>query len=253
MIKYILIVVIVIRELVFAQVNTSATLLKQVFDKKVHAGKNGMQLLYRTYCPKPELSDSLPILVFLHGSGERGNDNTQQLTHFDILYPDSTTFINYPAVFIIPQCPENSRWVEVNWDLETHVMPEYPAQPTSLLIDLLDSLTQQRAHKIYLIGLSMGGFGVWDLISRYPDKFAAAVPICGGGDEKQAPKLTKIPIWAFHGALDQVVFPYRSRNMINAILLAGGHPGYSEFPDVHHGSWIPAFKEPGLLKWLFSK
>ena len=97
----------------------------------------------------------------------------------------------------------------------------------------------------------MGGFGTWDAIARYPDKFAAAVPICGGGDENTAKLIAGIPIWAFHGADDQVVKVERSRNMMNAIKKEGGNPLYSEYKGVGHGSWIPAYKETELLKWLF--
>src|SRR5690606_12868971 len=91
----------------------------------------------------------------------------------------------------------------------------------------------------------------WELIARFPDRFAAAVPICGGGDTTTAARIAHMPIWAFHGALDQVVLPRQSRNMIQALIQAGGTPGYTEYPEVGHDSWNYAFRDPYLLPWLF--
>lgn len=100
----------------------------------------------------------------------------------------------------------------------------------------------------------MGGYGTWDLISRMPETFAAAAPICGGGDENQAEKLIDLPIWVFHGADDTTVPPERSRNMVNAIKAAGGKKiKYTEYPGVGHGSWKPAYADPEFMKWLFSQ
>ena len=105
--------------------------------------------------------------------------------------------------------------------------------------------------RLYVMGLSMGGYGTWDALQRYPEKFAAAVPICGGGDETAADRI-KAPVWAFHGDADGAVPVQRSRNMIEAIRKAGGKPKYTEYPGVGHNSWSAAFKDPELLKWLFS-
>ncbi|RLD79019.1 MAG: phospholipase, partial [Bacteroidetes bacterium] len=146
------------------------------------------------------------------------------------------------------------RWVDVKWDKEEHIMPLNPSGSMQLTMDFIDSLVKKYSideNRIYITGLSMGGFGTWDAIARYPDKFAAAVPICGGGDENTAKLIVDIPIWAFHGADDRVVKVERSRNMINAIKKQGGNPLYTEYEGVGHGSWIPAYKETELLKWLF--
>jgi predicted peptidase len=107
--------------------------------------------------------------------------------------------------------------------------------------------------RIYLTGLSMGGYGTWDLAARQPERFAAILPICGGGDEATAPRLAKLPIWCFHGDADTVVPVERSRTMIAAVRAAGGSPKYSELPGVGHDSWTPAYRDPAVLDWLFAK
>ena len=107
--------------------------------------------------------------------------------------------------------------------------------------------------RIYLTGLSMGGFGTWDLAARQPQRFAAILPICGGGDEATAPRLARLPIWCFHGDADQVVAVERSRSMIAAVQAAGGSPKYSELPGVGHDSWTPAYRDPAVLDWMFAQ
>jgi poly(3-hydroxybutyrate) depolymerase len=152
---------------------------------------------------------------------------------------------------------QDSRWVNVNWgDGTPHQMPAQPSEPLGLVIGLLDALQKEfsiDADRLYVTGLSMGGFGTWDLISRFPNKFAAAVPICGGADNSQAPKLTHLPIWAFHGSSDGIVRTVRTRSMIAALEKAGGHPKYTEYPGVGHGCWGQAYAEPELPDWLFAQ
>lgn len=215
------------------------------------------ELPYRLLYPKNYQADKqYPLLLFLHGAGERGNENEVPLTHISPLLLDKTNRENYPCFALVPQCPEEARWVEVHWGLKAHQMPEKPSKPLQMTVELLDSLQQVLpidTDRLYVTGLSMGGFGTWDLISRYPGKFAAAVPVCGGGDEAQAAKIKHLPIWAFHGALDQVVLPSRSRNMVEALQALGAKPRYTEYPKVYHGSWKPAYQEKELLAWLFAQ
>jgi predicted peptidase len=197
-----------------------------------------------------------PLVIFLHGAGERGNDNESQLSFAGKVFSDEELMNKYPAFVLVPQCPEEYRWVETDWSLDKHKMPESPSKPFTLLMPLIDKIISSYnidTERLYIMGLSMGGFGVWDFISRFPEKFAAAVPICGGGDEEQAKRLIYIPIWAFHGSLDKVVLPSRSVNMINAIKNAGGNPKFTLYPNVGHGSWNNAFSEPDLFPWLFGQ
>jgi predicted peptidase len=199
----------------------------------------------------------MPLVLFLHGSGERGTDNEAQLLNGAAeLLGEATARLRFPCFFVLPQCPKEARWVDVDWGAKSHSMPAQPSLPLSLCLDLLRELLLELsvdADRVYLIGISMGGYGVWDLLGRCPQEFAAAVPICGGGDETQAERMQKVPIWAFHGALDEVVPPSRSRRMIEALRRVGATPRYTEFPTVGHKSWVSAFAEPQLLPWLFAQ
>jgi predicted peptidase len=106
-------------------------------------------------------------------------------------------------------------------------------------------------NRIYITGLSMGGFGTYDAIERYPNLFAAAVPVCGGGDVSKAPLIAKLPIWIFHGAEDPAVNPSFSITMVEALVKAGAHPGFTQYPSVGHFSWLAAYKDPLMMEWLF--
>jgi predicted peptidase len=137
----------------------------------------------------------------------------------------------------------------------THKMPEKPSSPAQLALDVIAEMQKEHpidGDRLYVMGLSMGGYGTWDLIQRYPDLFAAAVPICGGGDESSADRI-KAPVWAFHGDQDQAVPVARSRNMIDALKKAGRQPKYTEYPGVGHDSWRNAFADKELLTWLFAQ
>lgn len=122
---------------------------------------------------------------------------------------------------------------------------------------LLDSLPKEfpdiDLDRVYLTGLSMGGFGTWDLLERFPDRFAAGAPVCGGGDPAHAAKIAKLPIWTFHGDKDGAVAIVQTRNMVAALEVAGGHPLYSEYPTVGHSSWTNAYSEPEFMPWLFAQ
>jgi predicted peptidase len=226
------------------------------FEALQYKDADGATLLYRLLNPGSEApkQKAHPLLVFLHGAGERGSDNKAQLTHGREMMLIAAQ--KYGAFVLVPQCPSGEKWVDVDWGKREHQMPEKPAQPMRLLAELIAKLQEQYtidADRLYVMGLSMGGYGTWDMIQRHPEAFAAAVPICGGGDETQAQRIAKIPVWAFHGAKDAAVPVSRSRNMIKAIKAAGGEPKYTEYPDVDHFAWVPAFKDPEMLKWLFSQ
>ncbi len=126
----------------------------------------------------------------------------------------------------------------------------------TLTLQLVQSLRQESpidGRRLYVMGLSMGGFGTWDVIARYPQMFAAAVPICGGGDPETAPRIAAVPIWAFHGTKDHTVPVKSTRIMIEALRQARGQPRYTEYPNCDHNSWDSAVAEPELLPWLFSQ
>jgi predicted peptidase len=197
-----------------------------------------------------------PLVVFLHGAGERGEDNEAQLRHGVTEFASPQNRKRYPCFVAAPQCPAGQKWADVDWGAPSHRMTPEPAGPTRLVLELIDQLQKSYPidpRRIYLTGLSMGGFGTWDLLVRRPDLFAAAVPVCGGGDETQAAKIAHVPVWAFHGTLDDTVEVERSRNMIAALEKAGGRPRYTEYPDEGHFSWVPAYRAPEMMRWLFAQ
>jgi predicted peptidase len=125
-----------------------------------------------------------------------------------------------------------------------------------LLIELIDQAKLKLpidTNRIYITGLSMGGFGTFDAISRYPDLFAAAVPVCGGGDISKALTISHIPIWIFHGALDRAVNPILSHDMLEALTKAGARPGFTQYPEAGHFSWIAAYSDTMMIDWLFKQ
>jgi predicted peptidase len=190
-----------------------------------------------------------PVVLFLHGSGERGNDNELQLTHGWKLFADSANRKSYPAFVIFPQCHLNSSWSKPSNEPMTVDL--------SMVAQLMDSMANSGAvnkKRIYIGGLSMGGMGTFNLLWRKPGFFAAGFPICGGGDTSKIKSYGKnFPIWIFHGADDPVVNVNNSRMMVAAFTNAKGKVKYSEYPNVKHDSWNNAFAEPDLLPWLFSQ
>lgn len=227
------------------------------FEAKSFNGSKGV-LPYRILAPATvQAGIKYPLVVFLHGAGERGNTNTNQLHHGGKLFLNPNNRRDFPAFVIFPQCPNGKRWVEVNWGEATpHQQPKEPSDPMALVMELIPTLKESLpvdSSRIYLMGISMGGFGVWDMAARQPDGFAAAVPICGGADNTTAPRLAKLAIWTFHGDQDTVIKVDRTRSMVEALKLAGGKPKYTEFPGVAHNSWFKAFDDPELLPWLFAQ
>lgn len=224
-----------------------------LFDKLLYSSGRDT-LPYRFLKPvNPGVKNSYPLIIFLHGAGERGNDNENQIKHITELVLDPVNRGKYPCYVLAPQCPKKQLWAEHHGDGS---MKKEPTMPMKLLIELISKVSKEfpiDPERIYVTGLSMGGYGTWDLLARFPNKFAAGVPICGGGDIRTASAIKHIPIWAFHGAKDNVVPPRQSRAMIKALQEAGASPGYTEYPDIEHNSWVWAYREPHLLPWLFQQ
>jgi predicted peptidase len=221
-------------------------------------GSGGATLPYRLLRPvKVEPGKKYPLILFLHGAGERGTDNERQLLHGSGLFLKPENREKFPCFVVFPQCPEAKAWVEVPWgDKKSHEMPAEPSVPLKLTKELVDKLIADKpvdTDRIYVMGLSMGGFGTWDFAARYPSLVAAVVPICGGADDRTAPKFKDIPVWSFHGAKDSAVWPERSRSMVEALKKAGAAVKYTEYPDVGHDSWNRTFNDPELLPWLFAQ
>lgn len=231
--------------------------LEDIYDAKKYISEEGDTLLYRMMLPEQmEEGKMYPLVLFLHGAGERGNDNKAQLEWGVHAFANPEFRAYYPAIVIVPQAPEDSFWGNPDWRNDGAGLTEEQAGPLELAHKLVLKTIEDYPvdeNRLYITGLSMGGFGTWDMITRYPDLFAAAMPVCGGGDPTKAHLLVDIPIWNFHGAKDNVVPPQLSRDMIQAIRIAGGSPGYTEYPDTDHFSWIPAYADSNVLEWLFNQ
>ena len=216
----------------------------------------GGTLLYRQHVtPNLPADKKVPLVILLHGIGERGDDNAAQLKHGAL---DLITFAdaNGGAIVIVPQCPDKELWVNVDHEALSHTMPAEPSAAMKRVMALIEEKAGKMPidpDRIYVTGLSMGGFGTWDIIQRRPTLFAAAVPICGGGDPAFAPALKDLPIWIFHGGADPVIKAPRSREMEAAIKAAGGNVKYREYPGVEHDSWTQTYADPDVLKWMFEQ
>jgi len=214
-------------------------------------------LRYRLLKPKDlDPQQKYPLVIFLHGAGERGSDNQAQLVHCMGDFASDEIMGKYPAIVVAPQCPTARRWVEVDWSADKHAMPEEPSTALAATFKLIDKLRSELPideRRLYVTGLSMGGYGAWDAVQRQPQLFAAAAPVCGGGDPAFAAKMKDVPIWAFHGDKDTTVKPNRSREMIAALKAAGAQPKYTEYPGVGHDSWSRTYRDPALYEWLFAQ
>ena len=225
---------------------------EDLFEKRTYTSGNST-LPYRLLMPDSKEARSFPLVIFLHGAGERGSDNAAQLKHIVKLFTDPGNRSKFPCYVLAPQCPSKLWWAAHNSDGS---MKAEPTPTMKLVIELIDKVVAEHnidRSRIYITGVSMGGFGVWDLLARFPNKFAAAVPICGGGDVMVVNKIEHIPQWIFHGGLDKVVHPNQSRRMVKALQQAGASPKYTEYPEAAHDSWVKAYQEPELLPWLFKQ
>jgi predicted peptidase len=217
---------------------------------------SGATLAYQIFVPANVPADKkIPLVLFLHGAGERGNDNTNQVKHgaMDLIrYAQS----NEAAVIIFPQCPKDKKWAEVNWNAPSHTMPEQPSSSMALIFKLLEEKTNKLPidkSRIYVTGISMGGYGTWDILQRKPGYFAAAMPICGGGDLAGAPIMKSTPIWTVHGDQDKAVPVSRSRDMVAALKACEGNIQYTEIPGAGHDVWTRTYADISMIKWLFSQ
>lgn len=231
----------------------------ELFLKKEFIYKGDM-LPYRILFPENyDKTKFYPLVLFLHGAGERGKDNEKQLVHGSSLFTDPQNRENFPAIVVFPQCPENDFWAPVHREGKDFVFlnTKKPTPSMQLVIRLLNKIIKEEAvdkNRIYVLGLSMGGMGTFDLICRQPKKFAAAIPICGGVSLERLKKVRHMPIRIYHGGSDDVVSPEHSRNAFIELKANGSQKvEYIEFPGVGHNSWDYAFAQPDFLSWLFKQ
>ncbi len=236
----------------------------EMYERRVFVTK-GDSLPYRILYPENfDSGKKYPLVMVLHGAGERGGNNESQLVHGAKLFLEPENRSAYPAIVVFPQCPKDSYWSNVNIvtaedgkrTFNFKKRTEDPTKAMHALLGLLKELERSGTvdkKQLYLGGLSMGGMGTFELLRRKPRKFAAAFPICGGGHPDGAKRYAKrLNLWVFHGEEDSVVPVEKSQEMVAALQKAGGNVKLTIYPGVNHNSWDNAFAEPTLLAWLFS-
>jgi predicted peptidase len=213
-------------------------------------------LKYRLMSPaKVENNVLYPLVVFYHGAGERGGDNVRQLEIGVHRLAKDDYRAAYPCFVFAPQCPMKNRWVETDFRAPSHEIKPEPNKFFAYSQERINELAAELPidpERVYVMGLSMGGFATWEALSRFPDKFAAAVPVCGGADLKEVPKFCRVPIRVYHGEKDNIVTVERSRNAVAELTKCGARPLYVEYPGVGHNCWSQCFNDPELYAWLFS-
>ncbi len=196
-----------------------------------------VQLGYLLYLPKNyDKQQPTPLLLFLHGAGERG-DNLELVK---IHGPPKLIAAgkDFPFIVVSPQCPKDRWW-----------------QPVELaaLLDDIEHKYKVDQDRIYVTGLSMGGFGTWGLAGYAPQRLAAIAPICGGGEAYWTKQFAHLPVWAFHGAKDTGVPLERSQVMVDALKKNGGNPKFTVYPDAGHDSWTETYNNPEFYQWLLEQ
>jgi predicted peptidase len=228
---------------------------------KMHSAEkpgSDVTIRYMLFVPKNYKSDGpkVPVMLFLHGLGECSSDDLNRvIIHGPAKIVESHP--DFPFVLISPQCPppaseETAKQLSPS---ELKMLIQHAWKPDQLiqLIDHVASQLNVDKDRIYVTGLSMGGYGTWRLAATYPERFAAAVPICGGGEpEKMAKPLSKLPVWAFHGGKDTVVPPSESQSMVDAIRREHGNILFTVYPNADHNSWAPTYDDPKIYDWLLS-
>ena len=240
--------------------------VRQIFNtsqnsvKDTYVSIGGAQLPYRLYVPDGyDPSKSYPLVLSFHGAGERGTDNEAQLSNASIwgrLLIESERE-NNPCLILAPQCPATSKWVMVrNWSdcvyNRTSISDSPYMRATEELLEKVLEEYSVDEGRLYVTGVSMGGYATWDIITRNPDKFAAAIPVCGGVDPIRIPNVKHLPIWTFHNDADPTVPPTGTRQAYE-LLKDYGNIKYNEFVSNKHNAWTAAFSTVGLTDWLFSK
>lgn len=221
---------------------------------------------YRLYVPENyNPTKSYPLVLFLHGGGERGNDNEKQLIANDgaVIWAAPENQAKHPAFVLAPQArnvPSGGFTVTRDSDNNINLSKVFEvSEDLKIAYEVLQHVRNKYnidSNRLYSTGLSQGGFGTFNINLEHPDLFAAMVPIAGGADPAKAHLLTYKPIWAFHGEDDSVIPVLYSRNIINAIKYAGGNPIYTEYPEemkYDHASWVPAYENEEMIEWVFQQ
>ncbi len=211
------------------------------FVDRTHKDADGKEAKYVLFVPHDydaKTEKPYPIILFLHGAGET-EGGTKQPVEVGIgpaIKKQETTF---PFIVVFPQSQKRT------WQAGTA-----DADRALAMLDEVQKEFKVDTKRVYLSGLSMGGYGTWSLAAKYPDRWAAIAPICGGGDPSKAETIKNIPCWCFHGDKDPAVNVAKSRDMMKALWAAGAHPNYTEYTGVDHNSWDRAYATTALYEWL---
>jgi predicted peptidase len=218
-----------------SHVTFAATPGQQVAIQPTASSPYGYQLfLPKNYAASP--SEKFPLIIFLHGSGEGGSDLAKVKAHGPPKLVESDP--SFPFIIVSPQAPEGESWDVAKLDA---------------LLAVIRKNYRVDQSRLYLTGLSLGGFGTWDWAIARRGLFAAIAPICGKSDVANAAELKDTPIWAFHGDNDDVVDMTGSFDMVTAVRKAGGSPRLTIYPDTGHDSWTRTYADPALYYWFFAK
>ena len=248
--------------LAFIFVSVVAFAQQEEYQKRVYVSPENDTLRYRELTPEKILpNEKYPLVLFLHGAGERGSDNEAQLRHGGNMFTNPVNREKYPAFVIFPQCPQTDSWAPRNRSAASGEDPfgQNPSvtKALSLVKKVLDEAIKKYPvdeNRIYIAGLSMGGMGTFDMLCRYPNLFAAAIPICGGVNIERLGKIkTGTNIRIYHGDADTVVPVTYSREAYKVLKQNGVNVEYIEYPGVNHDSWTPAFNEDDFMAWLFGQ
>lgn len=232
--------------------------INDAYQARMFRSAEGDSMAYRILAPEAPADTALyPLVVFLHGSGEKGYDNKAQLKLGASVFSNPANMEQYPAYVVFPQCSRETWIGEFN---PLSLMPGAPAKPLSTnmasVIGIIDETIAScpiDTNRIYIMGISMGGIGVYDLASRHPERIAAAVVICGAFNPDLLPPAAEVPFMIFHGEIDPVVPTFLARDDYRALKKAGADARYIEFSGTEHDSWHQALNHPDLLPWLFSQ
>lgn len=206
------------------------------FEKKITVTVSAGYLLHLPGDYAKNKRKKWPLVLFLHGSGERGSDLNKVRVHGPPKLVDNGQ--DLPFILVSPQCPDG-RW----WDNDT----------LNALLDTVIKENRVDQDRVYCTGLSMGGFGTWALATAYPNRFAAIAPVCGGGDKTKVDGLKDLPIWVFHGGKDPVVNVSQSKDMVEALTAIGGNVKLTIYPEAGHDSWTETYNNPELFTWMLAQ
>ena len=240
---------------------------------RIFTDTHGMQMTYYLFVPVSNDSQrKYPLVLLLHGGDERANVNSPADQNRNVLLNQNYVKVwgpgipglsspdvqaQYPSFIVVPQVANPRHWVDVPTSHGSYTLAAQPTDSLRMAKEIVDALQKQYPnidpHRLYITGLSMGGYGTWDAIERWPGYFAAAAPLAGAGDPSKASRLVNLPIWAFHGSGDGGVPVSGSRDMIQAIEDAGGHPRYTEYTGAGHEIWAMVYSTPAFFSWLFSQ